>query len=168
METRSPRIGTVISGTHRSEDLLRAFLEEFMELVHGTKLSKDDQQLIKDAKTVSAPIIPDDNTFGAVEIDDIVAELSDRLNDLAPPFCYFGTAPGDGADFGFWVDQELIMMTIRDHEMCCEQCNGMRSHWSGPPEAESYQKVFVNDHGNITLYERDHLTADWREIWALV
>ncbi len=39
-----------------------------------------------------------------------VEELLDALNDVAPGGCYFGTHPGDGADFGFWsVDEDVII-----------------------------------------------------------
>ena len=33
---------------------------------------------------------------------EIIADMMDALNDVAPVGFYFGAHPGDGSDFGFW------------------------------------------------------------------
>lgn len=37
---------------------------------------------------------------------EIIADMMDALNDVAPNGYYFGAHPGDGSDFGFWQIEE--------------------------------------------------------------
>lgn len=37
---------------------------------------------------------------------DLMNELSDILNEVAPEGCYFGSHPGNSSDLGFWPDEE--------------------------------------------------------------
>ena len=51
--------------------------------------------------------IPDDHpiwSFDNTHLDWLYYEdIYDRLNEIAPNFCYFGAHIGDGADIGFWT-----------------------------------------------------------------
>lgn len=91
--TNKATIGSISTGTLRNEDLLEAFANE-LERITGKAALPDEQ-------------VP----FNEMDIDiqnDIILHLQDALNDYAPPFCYFGTLEGDGADFGFWPDHEAV------------------------------------------------------------
>lgn len=43
--------------------------------------------------------------------------LFNALNNLCPPFVYFGSHVGDGSDFGFWLDFEGIQEAIEYEEL---------------------------------------------------
>ena len=75
------QLGSISTGTLRPEDLLPRFMGALEELT-GTIEERYDE--------------------------DNMDELIDDLNNACPPFVYFGTLEGDGADFGFWVEQNAI------------------------------------------------------------
>lgn len=79
--------------------------------------------------------------------------LFDALNEFAPPYFYFGSHPGDGADYGFWLSEESL-----------EDFDGLRvSDLSEVPADYSGEVLHVNDHGNTSLYTANsgNLTAIW-------
>lgn len=104
----TPSQGTVIHGTLKSADLLRAFSEELENI---SKNSQDPKysNLIKEAQTLlqtidpedSLDLIPEDNQEQASEV---INDLIDALNDHAPEGYYFGTLEGDASDFGWWQE----------------------------------------------------------------
>ncbi len=82
-------VGTLISGTHQPEDLAPVFL--------NTIASADLGRAIRLGERFEA---------GREDVLDVLADMFDALNDIAPEGTYFGAHPGDGADFGFWRDDE--------------------------------------------------------------
>jgi len=72
--------------------------------------------------------------------------LTDALNELCPPFVYFGTLEGDGADFGFWPDIETIQEIVNIAE--CDASQGI----SCPDDGVIVQ---VSDHGNVTVMDME-------------
>jgi len=135
-------IGTVISGTLRNEDLLKAFSFELERVAdYYPQLVDRANQLLEDG-------------FGDGEpISDLVVELIDALNEHAPPHVYFGAHEGDGADFGWWP--------IGGDEW--DNCSG---HWVSKSEFIDHDcliYVEINDHGNITVSE-----LRGRVIWSTV
>jgi len=128
-------IGSVSTGTLRTEDLLEAFAGELEDHVRANKRCRGldlpgKRKLIREAYAVD----PESDTA-----DHVIAELMEALETFAPPYCYFGTLEGDGADFGFWpepglFDSDDILPRFRDE----------------PPADFRGDCLLVNDHGNVT------------------
>lgn len=102
--TYYPQIGSVSEGTMRTEDLLDTFAGELSYHMKRMRLTRDQRKrfniLLKDANAMSGDLA---GRIGHEQCqDDIVSELFDALDEIAPPYCYFGAAEGDGACYGFW------------------------------------------------------------------
>lgn len=85
----------VSSGTLRTEDLVRNFLSALGPFA--------SEGLKSDAERWLRKGFPDYIQDGAGE--EILNELAEELMLLAPPGCFFGSHPGDGALFGFWEEE---------------------------------------------------------------
>jgi len=81
--------------------------------------------------------------------------LFDALNELCPPFVYFGTHKGDGADFGFWVDWDRLNEA--------RQNIGMASESDEEILKEDNVIVQVSDHGNVTVMDMER-----NVLWSVV
>lgn len=146
-------LGTVSHGTLRNEDLIETFCDELESL----GFTEPNKQLVADAKAwldVQASDAPpcfkplrDQDELG----DEICGELLDALNDLAPPYTYFGSNEGDGADFGFWP----AIDSLEDDARMTDDVIKVDS-------TPSYI-MQVSDHGNVTLYE-----VTLKEVWGCV
>lgn len=96
---RVKELGSVSSGTLRNEDLIPAFLEKLKEITGGCPRVEEIEARMEEQG---------DEYF---ECDDAFEDLEDLINDLgnyAPPYTFFGTHEGDGADFGFWIAHDSI------------------------------------------------------------
>ena len=119
-------LGSVSTGTLNESDLIGAFTSE-LHYYHK--------------RVPRAP--KDDSDFG-----DYVVELFDALDAIAPPFCYFGTLDGDGADFGFWFDLDSYKQSVSDGEIV------VFSDLADVPSSFIGTFSVVSDHGNIAIYYR--------------
>ena len=159
--------GSISSGTLRTEDVLAAFADELERIIRAAAANcgirepetLDQYQLVRDARALLERG-SDDWTDGEREAATrLVREgLKDALNEYAPPYCYFGARPGDGADFGFWLDEDALRAAIRDGDIL-EVVDQRDAERSVIPE-HLYR---VNARGNATLYDL-HLD----EIWSIV
>lgn len=142
--TYKATIGSISHGTLRTIDLLESFS-------HELNLLAPDHALVIEANA-AATLINADWTYIAdsEEAGELINEMIDILSEHAPPYTYFGAHEGDGSDFGFWPSLESI------EEL---------PHVSDPNEVESIGAdcVYVNDHGNVTVY-----AADGSVIWDCV
>ena len=94
MNIEELRDKTVISGTMRAEDLIPAFLGVLKTYSPDTyKTYVTDNPNVLNVKSLS-----EEDQYWTVD------ELFDKLNAIAPEGTYFGSHPGDGADYGFWTD----------------------------------------------------------------
>jgi len=102
----------------------------------------------------------DSQKDGYLETDDAEYDVNETLLDILDAHsltgCYFGSHPGDGADFGWWVSEGYI-----------EEFDGLKvDDTSEVPSNFSGEVLHVNDHGNVTLYIANR--GKLSEIWSLV
>ena len=95
--TNQFQLGSVSTGTLRTEDLLPVFVEIATNLGIRIMDGAGDHLLSHD---------PGHRDY--VDIDDLIG----YINNACPPFVYFGAHPGDGADFGFWLDRNVLWSTV--------------------------------------------------------
>jgi hypothetical protein len=141
---QSADIGSISSGTMRTEDVLAAFSAELKYHVqrNAAEWCSDGGRAERDRllKLVAEAEATED--FDSDEASELVTELEDELSAFAPPYCYFGAHEGDGSDYGFWPIMDAIDELPRVQD-------------SDEAKALGEDCVFVNDHGNVTVYGGD-------------
>lgn len=149
-------LGSISSGTLRIPDLLEAY---------GETLHRFDVSEVRRLFLEAGAVLPgwrgleewaDENPEDAVYL---LEELAERLEEFAPLGAYFGSHPGDGAEFGYWVDPEWI----EDAKAGAfpDVRTDRAAHWACFLE--------INERGNVTLWGPE-LDQDGRrpELWAIV
>jgi hypothetical protein len=152
MNTIKPfQLGSISHGTLRTQDLLEAFTDvlnsldktnpliaEALDLIAiGDKWNGHDEPTIDwtDDQEESASILVNES-------------LPDALQELCPPFVYFGTLEGDGSDFGFWPDIESLQEDL--------EYNGRPmlgdSEYTHLDDAGLL--VHISDHGNVSVFDQ--------------
>jgi len=93
--------GTVIHGTLRTQDLLRALAGELDRLNRYSGLAWEARSW---AEVIDNEDDPASYEAGLrfEEASAVLDRLFDVLNELAPTGMYFGNTEGDGSDFGWW------------------------------------------------------------------
>ena len=132
------QLGSISTGTLRTEDLLEAF--------HSTI-----------AASGTPPALAEDGYIDGGEpysAGELLEVYTEQLESLCPPFVYFGTLEGDGADFGFWPDIETIQEIVNIAE--CDASQGI----SCPDDGVIVQ---VSDHGNVTVMDMER-----NVLWSVV
>jgi hypothetical protein len=153
-------IGTISSGTLGTVELANTFAQALNMLAR-----KDDDTQRKAAtnKALAAAL----DVLAKDPVDE--SALSEFVNEIAPdlfsaycpPFTYFGAHPGSDSDFGVWPSVESVLEAVRDKDGVVKVNAG--DAWpSLAPDVEYV--VEVNDHGNVTLFQR----ASREEIWSCV
>jgi hypothetical protein len=156
------QLGSISTGTLRQQDLLSAFTQTLISL-ESTKfyaeVGPDSLELYHGSELVrQAPAMLDalDNTTAVSNpyVAEYLDWLTDALNELCPPFVYFGTHPGDGAAFGFWPDMDRLNEAMQRMGMASE---------SDEERLEDGVIVQVSDHGNVTVMDMDR-----NVLWSVV
>jgi hypothetical protein len=160
MKNLRRNMGSVSSGTLRSEDLIDSFT---YELRHQKPLSRQHRKMLREIERRIAshqrlqrrhPEM--ENYFDTEDASEDVQELCDALECYALPGFYFGTHPGDGSDFGFWLSDSFV-----------DDFDGLRvDDTSEIPRSYRGEVLHVNDHGNVTLYVATR--GKLREVWGIV
>jgi len=145
-------LGSVSLGTLRFSDLLPVFADELRRL-------DPDHRLVKEADGWDGLDEETGDVRSEEDADELLADLQDALNGFAPDYVYFGTHPGDGADFGWWPDLDRVDEDRRD---------GSLDSGDELPEDAQNGSLFlhVSDHGNLELYRRDD--GKWSLLWSCV
>lgn len=147
-------IGSISSGTMRPQDLIPRFADVLEELAKAmpereSLTAKHYAELAHEART----------HLESEEADEVLTALYEALEDFAPPYCYFGAHPGDGADYGFWLDEDWRVIAREEGVPIVEDTSEIPSNYEG-------YAFHVSDHGNLTLYDKQGDTLV--EVWAIV
>ena len=96
------QLGSISTGTLRTEDLLPAFADTLEDRGSTYESAPDMWDSIRKYRTLI-----DEDMLDTIDTDSqcLLAELInetlfDALQEYCPPFVYFGTLEGDGSDFG--------------------------------------------------------------------
>jgi hypothetical protein len=95
------KLGSISTGTLRTEALLQRFADTL-------KACGSTSNEIDNAYDFVNAIETEDNPDGNPDAQLIMDLLWKALEAMCPPFIYFGALEGDGADFGFWVDNVAV------------------------------------------------------------
>lgn len=87
--------GSVSSGTMRVEDLLPAFV---------SAIPDDAVRATYEAELSTLDFEDGDQQE---DMDYLLDRLFDVLNEYVPEGHYFGSHPGDGADYGVWANEDF-------------------------------------------------------------
>ena len=148
------QLGSISTGTLKTQDLLPYFLETLT--ARGGKIPSDLEcgkyiEYINWPAPGTTACDYDDKFWDSDEAHWDMEALTDALNELCPPFVYFGTHPGDGADFGFWVDFDAVDESCaRKHHRCTHNPD------TGEIVLEDESVIVqVSDHGNVTVMDME-------------
>ena len=146
-------MGSISHGTMRNEDLIPDFLALLEQLARKAK-NRNHISLCADIRRRMKQF----NYYSSTDADiDLNEDLFQALNDYAAPYMYFGSHPGDGSDYGFWLDENIEY----DFE-------GLKvSDLAEVPKDYAGEILMVNDHGNTSLYVKAR-TQEPREVWSIV
>ena len=91
------QLGSISTGTLRTEDLLEAFASTLQQF-------NRTHPLLGEYLDIHA-----NDAWDSDKAADLLNEgFFNALQEICPPFVYFGTLEGDGADFGFWPDWDAL------------------------------------------------------------
>lgn len=161
MVTKYAELGSISSGTMICEDVFDACISalNYLDKDRAEEIQKD-----WDAVEEDCPDHQEEDCTNCLEHREYLLNetLWDALNEFAPPYGYFGAHPGDGADYGFWIDMDRVEEAVRDGEIL-----KVNSLDEVPSDYEGGEVLQVSDHGNPTLYARQE-NGEYREVWGLV
>jgi hypothetical protein len=156
-------LGSVSSGTMITEDVFDSCIYALQQLnkKRARAIQREWNNVEKDC--------PDHAGDDCANCDEARSEILNEtlwnaLNEYAAPYTYFGAHPGDGSDYGFWIDFDSVEEAARDGEILkIDDTSAIRAYH------RDYRGLVlhVNDHGNMTLYYCNS-RRNLREIWSCV
>jgi hypothetical protein len=108
------QLGSVSSGTMRKEDLMPVFVNELLAI-------DPENQVASMIWAKYSEYEEDDETYWNLEESDYdLDDLFEEFNHVCDvPYIYFGAHPGDGADYGYWIDFDAVEDDIEYDELLC-------------------------------------------------
>jgi len=154
-------IGSISHATMQPRDLIPCFADELEQLAkQSDPVNADHLSLVRECRELTEQDYESEDPETIERIGCILNEgLFYALDEYSPEYCYFGSHPGDGSDYGFWIDHEAINEAIADHELL------RVDDLSNVPDWYNGSVLVVNDHGNATLYAP---IVEYREVWGIV
>ena len=110
----NPGVGSVSTGTLRSEDLIPAFIDALDEAIEEStfKPGADHPGRVARVGSLQSHLgsiernMDSPGYYQSESADWDLEWLFEQLGEFAPAGTYFGAHIGDGADFGFWPVEE--------------------------------------------------------------
>ncbi len=141
------QLGTVSHATMRPEDLIPAFVQEIKYYNPRNKI------VCEIGKRITKKSYDYNSEDAVYDLESLFDELNNICN---IPYVYFGSHPGDGSDYGFWLSEyfESDFEGLKVNDLA-----EIPSNYTG-------EILLINDHGNMTLYNKG-LNHRLYEIWAV-
>ena len=140
------QLGSISTGTLRTEDLLEAFASTLQQF-------NRTHPLLGEYLDIHA-----NDAWDSDKAADLLNEgFFNALQEICPPFVYFGTLEGDGSAFGFWPDWDSIQSdVIGNAEIDTDHADYM---------TYSVDSVLVTvyENGNVTVMDLER-----HVIWSVV
>jgi hypothetical protein len=178
---RKFQLGSIISGTLKTEDLIYAFTEELRYRIvsegrkpppplgvsqrngHNTVgrqllIFIKAAHFLEDASKWNITVQPESAHIKQEYQEltkQLVEALQDALNEACPPLVYFGHTPEDDTCFGFWLDHDALQEELSLGEATHNEDTKYL------PRSNVF--VCVSDPSNITVYN-----PDCNELWSCV
>jgi hypothetical protein len=164
------RLGSVSTGTLRTEDLLTAFMDTLDELIEASTFEKgaDAPDRVDRVGRVQARLgeierrMQQEGYHETEEAQEDLEYVRTELESYAPPYVYFGAAEGDGSDFGFFIDHDQVDEAFNEGDLV-----RINAGDAFPEDPNVCEIVTVNDHENMTFYTRDGVTGDFEEVFSV-
>ena len=168
--TMTPKyiIGSISSGTMRPEDLIPAFcdcLDDIRQNYVYCEVGKEAEarhhhERINDfLASIEQSRNTNEDYYSSEDADYDLEKLFDMLNEYSAPYFYFGSHPGDGADYGFWLPENFEQDFVDNGGLKVADTSEVPADYTG-------EVLHVSDHGNPTLYSAEN--GKLTEIWSLV
>jgi hypothetical protein len=163
MKKQNYIIGSISSGTMRDEDLFPVFVDTLRELAKIAHNKAHLEFCDEVQENIDAHYEWEDNVDVGHEYFNTDAsgydmeKLFDYLQEYTLPYFYFGSHPGDGADYGFWLCENME-----------DEFDGLKvDDLSQVPKDYAGEILHITDHGNVSLYVKAK-TQEARVVWEVV
>jgi len=163
------QLGSISTGTLRTEDLLPVFVDTLLGIDNSNRGQTHGYPFTYQNAWDSD--YDADSYWNSAYPNEDLEIVSNLLNELCPPFVYFGTHPGDGADFGFWPDSNSLDEALYNQTGAPHLDNvpsySLPMHQDYPYGEIALEDdnviVQLSDHGNVTVMDMER-----NVIWSVV